>query len=282
MRDSQGANEHRPETGAQRPLILISNDDGITAKGIKVLVEAMLPLGEVVVVAPDSPQSDMGHAITVHGTIKLRPSQQFGPEVLAFECSGTPADCVKLAKRHVLKDRVPNLVVSGINHGANSSISIIYSGTMSAAMEAAIEWIPAVGFSLCEFGPDADFSHVTPYVQDVAKRVLAEGLPKGVVLNVNLPAKSEEPIKGMLVCRQGDGFWAESFRATSEHTLPNGEQEVWLEGEFVDRDNGARDTDTWALANNYISIVPAQYDLTAYNQLESMRSTWGMNGWLTR
>lgn len=266
-------------TAGRRPLILVSNDDGITAKGIAHLVEAVKGLGEVVVVAPDSPQSGMGHAITVHGSIKLRPSNQFGPDVLAYECSGTPADCVKLAKRHVLKGRTPDLVVSGINHGANSSISIIYSGTMSAAMEAAIEWVPAIGFSLCEFGADAYFDHAQEHVTYIANRVLQDGLPKGVVLNVNIPAHdSAKPIQGYMVCRQGDGFWAESFLPVEGHVSENGEEEVLLEGVFVNRDQAARDTDTWALENGYISIVPAQYDLTAYNQLETMRENWGRFG----
>jgi len=283
MHDSQhpALNQKSTETPAsgRRPLILVSNDDGITAGGIAKLVEAVATLGEVVVVAPDSPQSGMGHAITVHGSIKLRPSNQFGPGVKAYECSGTPADCVKLAKRHVLKGRTPDLVVSGINHGANSSISIIYSGTMSAAMEAAIEWVPAIGFSLCEFGANANFDHAVEHVHHIAERVLKDGLPKGVVLNVNIPAHDPaHPIKGYMVCRQGDGYWAESFQPVEGHVSENGEEEVILEGVFVDRDTAARDTDTWALNNGYISIVPAQYDLTAYNQLETMRETWGMWG----
>jgi 5'-nucleotidase len=245
------------------------------------LVEAILPLGEVVVVAPDSPQSGMGHAITVNGSIWLRPSQVFGPDVLAYASSGTPADCVKLAKHLVLGERTPDLVVSGINHGSNSSISIIYSGTMSAAMEAAIEWVPAVGFSLCDHGDDADFSHCVEPVRKIAERLLRDGLPKGIVLNVNIPAKTEEPIKGIRVCRQTDGYWKEEFDlVTEEGPNPNAPpdlsvpQEFMLRGHFVNRDGGAQDNDIWALEHNYIAVVPAQYDLTAYNALATLQEEW--------
>ncbi len=160
----------------QKPLILVSNDDGITSKGIRTLIELMSQIGDVVVVAPDSPQSGMGHAITVGEPLRLHSSPIFG-DISAYECSGTPADCVKLAKHWVLKDRNIDLVVSGINHGSNSSISVLYSGTMSAAIEAAIEGIPAIGFSLSDFSPNADFSHIKPFILQIAQSVLANGLP---------------------------------------------------------------------------------------------------------
>ncbi len=263
---------------------MVSNDDGIGSKGIAALVEAVLPLGEVVVVAPDSPQSAMGHAITVNGSIRLKPSKQFGPSVRAFACSGTPADCVKLAKHLVLRDRTPDLVVSGINHGANTSISILYSGTMSAAMEAAIEWVPAVGFSVDDFDHHADFSHSIIHVREIARRILADGLPKGVVLNVNIPSRKEQPIQGIRVCRQGDGYWKEEFvLVDADGPEPNGvpdltqEQAFLLKGDFVNRDTTARDTDLWAIENNYIAVVPAQYDLTAYNTLDTLREQWNID-----
>jgi 5'-nucleotidase len=169
-----------------KPLILVCNDDGIFSKGIRTLIEVMSELGEVVVVAPDSPQSGMGHAITIGNTLRLESSDLF-PGIVAYECSGTPADCVKLAKHHVLKGRKPDLVVSGINHGSNSSISVLYSGTMSAAIEAALEGLPAIGFSLCDYDAHADFTHVKKYVKQIATEVLTNGLSKGITLNVNFP-----------------------------------------------------------------------------------------------
>ena len=172
-----------------RPVILITNDDDITAKGIRVLTEAMQPLGEVVVIAPDRPQSGQGHAITISSPIRLKRSPRLFEGIMAYETTGTPADCVKLGKHLILRDKKPDLVVSGINHGSNTAISVLYSGTMSGAMEAAIEGIPAIGFSLNDFSPEADFSHTVPYVQHIARQVLAHGLPPRVALNVNFPAR---------------------------------------------------------------------------------------------
>ncbi len=254
-----------------RPLILVSNDDGITSKGISTLVEIMKELGEVVVVAPDSPQSGMGHAITIGNTLRLDPSTVFQEEgITAYECSGTPADCVKLAKHHVLKDRVPDLVVSGINHGSNSSISILYSGTMSAAIEASIEGMPAIGFSLCDYSPTADFSHVHEYVKKIAQQVLTTGLPRGVALNVNFPKKSDTPIKGIKVCRQARAKWQEKF---DQRRDPHGRQYFWLTGSFINMDKG-EDNDEWALAHNYVSVVPCLYDLTAHHSIALLNNEW--------
>ena len=188
-----------------KPLILVTNDDGITAKGIKVLIEEMNELGEVVVVAPDSPNSGMGHAITVASTLHIKESPIFGP-IKSYECSGTPADCVKMANHKFLNNRKMDLLVSGINHGANSSISVIYSGTMSAAIEGAIEGIPSIGFSLDDFSYDADFDHIRKYVRAIASNVLANGLPKDTALNVNFPKVSADEIKGVKMCRQAKGF----------------------------------------------------------------------------
>ena len=181
-----------------RPLILVANDDGISAQGIRVLVDVMKELGEVIVVAPSGPQSGMGHAITIGNTLRLDKTDIFG-SVTAYECSGTPADCVKLAKFFVLNKKRPDLVVSGINHGSNSSISVLYSGTMSAAIEAAIEGMPSIGFSLCDFAPNADMDHCRDAVKKITEQVLKYGLAKGVALNVNIPAKSEEPISGIKI-----------------------------------------------------------------------------------
>lgn len=257
---------------SQRPLILVSNDDGITSKGIRTLIEVMKELGEVVVVAPDSPQSGMGHAITIGDTLRLDPVDIF-EGVTAYQCSGTPADCVKLAKHHVLKDRSPDLVVSGINHGSNSSISILYSGTMSAAMEGAIEGLPAIGFSLLDYGSDADFSHTTDYIRHIAREALEKGLPPNTCLNVNFPRRSENPIKGIKICRQARAKWQEEF---DERTDPNGRRYFWLTGKFVNLDQG-EDTDVHALEQNYISIVPSVFDLTAHHSLAWMNNTWSLN-----
>lgn len=250
-----------------KPLILVSNDDGITSLGIRTLVEVMQELGEVVVVAPDSPQSGMGHAITIGEPLRLHATPIF-EGVKAYECSGTPADCVKLGKHYVLKDRTPDLVVSGINHGSNTSISVLYSGTMSAAIEGAIEGIPSIGFSLCDFASDADFSHVRSFVKQIASNVLANGLPNGVALNVNFPKKSEEALKGVRICRQTNGKWQEEFDKRKD---PHGRSYFWLSGNFVNFDAGQEDTCEWALENNYVSVVPCQYDLTAYETMKLMQ-----------
>ena len=254
-----------------RPLILVSNDDGITAPGIRHLVEIVHALGaEVVVVAPDAPQSGMGHAITIGNPLRLTKNPIFGPDIEAYECSGTPADCVKIAKHYVLKDRTPDLVVSGINHGSNASVNVLYSGTMSAAIEAAIEGLPAVGFSLCEYGPNADFSHVTEWVTQVCRLALDQGVPAGTALNVNIPKNSATPIAGLRLARQAHAKWQEEFdRRLDPYQRPY----YWLIGSFVNLDAGT-DTDEWALANNYISVVPCKFDLTATHGLDQLSANW--------
>lgn len=252
-----------------KPLILVSNDDGITSKGIRVLVSVMKKLGDVVVVAPDSPQSGMGHAITIGQTLRLYEEDIF-EDVLAFKSSGTPADCVKLAKHYVLKDRKPDLVVSGINHGSNTSISVLYSGTMSAAIEGALEGLPSIGFSLCDFSSKADFSHVEEWVEKIALQVLENGIPKGIALNVNFPPKRNEAIRGVKICRQADAKWQEEF---AERFDPTGRKYFWMAGNFVNFDKG-EDNDEWAIANNYISIVPCQYDLTAHHAISHINKEW--------
>ncbi len=252
-----------------KPLILVCNDDGISSRGIRILVELMTEMGEVIVVAPDSPQSGMGHAITVGNTLRLDKTDIFG-SVPAYKCSGTPADCVKLAKHHLLKNGKPDLVVSGINHGSNTSISILYSGTMSAAIEGAIEGLPAVGFSLCDFSSEADFSHVGEFVQKIATEILNKGLPRGVALNVNIPPKRNEKVKGMKVCRQARAKWEEQFEVRRD---PTGRKYFWMAGNFVNFDKG-EDNDEWAIANNYVSIVPCQYDLTAHHAISILNDEW--------
>jgi 5'-nucleotidase len=253
----------------QKPLILISNDDGINASGLKLLVELMQELGEVIVVAPDSPQSGMGHAITIGNTLRLSESHVF-EGVKAYQCSGTPADCVKIAKGFALKNRKPDLLVSGINHGSNTSISVIYSGTMSAALEGAIEDIPSIGFSVCDYDIEADFSHIKDHVLKIASQVLKTGLPKGVALNVNFPPKKNEPLKGIKICRQTRAKWQEEFDRRID---PAGRQYFWLTGSFVNQDKG-EDIDEWAIAHNYTAVVPVSFDLTAYHAIGTLNKEW--------
>jgi len=245
-----------------QPLILITNDDGITAPGIRALVEIASPLGEVVVVAPDSPQSGMGHAVTIHDPIRIHKSKVFD-DIEAYECSGTPVDCVKLAKHLVLKGRTPDIALSGINHGSNAAINILYSGTMSAAMEASVEGIPSIGFSLLDFAYDADFMAAKPFLTELIQFVLENGMTAGKLLNVNIPKLPTSAIKGLKVCRQANSRWEEEFQ---ESTDPRGQKYYWLTGKFVNLDKG-EDTDLWALENGYISVVPSMHDLTNYEAM---------------
>jgi 5'-nucleotidase len=252
---------------AKQPLILVVNDDGITAPGIRALIGEMNQLGEVFVVAPDAPQSGMGHAITLNAMLRAQEMHlDDGPQT-EFSCSGTPVDCVKLACTTLLP-RKPDLIVSGINHGSNSSINVLYSGTMSAAMEGALEGIPSVGFSLLDHSIDADFSASLPYVKKIAQNMLENTMPKGMCLNVNIPAVPASEIKGVKVCRQANGNWEEAF---DERTDPNGKRYYWLTGKFVNYDKG-EDTDIWALKHNYISLVPVQFDITAHHSIQEFNN----------
>lgn len=252
----------------KEPVILVTNDDGITAPGIRALIEAVRPLGKVVVVAPDSPQSGKGHAITIGVPLRLNEVDIF-EGIEAWQCSGTPVDCVKLARDKILHGK-PDICVSGINHGANHSINVIYSGTMSAAMEAAIEGIPSVGFSFLEYSYEADFSLPKEVAHAVTKKMLAAKLPAGALLNVNIPVVSKKEYKGLRLCRQADAKWVEEF---DERRDPHGKKYYWLTGEFKNRDSG-EDTDVWALENNYASVVPVQFDLTNYTLKKRLEQEW--------
>lgn len=254
----------------KKPLILVANDDGILAPGINALVEVAKEFGEVVVVAPDKPQSGQGHAITMREPLRLRKVHPFGDDVLAYECSGTPVDCVKLGKNVILKDREIDICLSGINHGANSSINIIYSGTMSAAMEASIVGIPAIGFSLLNFADDADFEPSKRYVRELIRYVLENGLEGTKLLNVNIPNLPADEIKGIRFCRQGEGIWIEEFQEGKD---PTGEPYYWLAGKFHNYDTGG-DNDLAALADGYVSAVPCGHDLTAYNAIDHLNKTF--------
>lgn len=251
-----------------KPVILITNDDGITSPGIRALYEAVKDLGQIVIVAPDKPQSGMGHAITIGHPLRLQPSDLF-PGIDAYSCSGTPVDCVKLAVDKVLH-RKPDLCLSGINHGPNHSINVIYSGTMSAAMEAAIENIPAVGFSLMDHSINADFSAAQHYARVITEKMLKEKPTKHILLNVNIPNFPLSEIKGYKICKQAYAKYQEKFL---ERKDPSGKKYYWLTGEFVNFDNG-RDSDVWALANNYVSVVPVQFDLTNYDLKTKLEKQW--------
>ncbi len=252
-----------------KPLILVTNDDGITAPGLRALIKYMKTIGEVVVVAPDSPQSGKGHAITLDNTLfsaKITVDKEHGATE-EYSCSGTPADCVKLALQEILGRR-PDICVSGINHGSNSSINVIYSGTMSAAIEAGIEGIPAIGFSLCDYSWEADFQPAETAIKKIVNEALVNGIPRGVVLNVNIPNLGKKDLKGIKICRQARANWKEKF---DKRTNPMGKDYYWLTGEFELLDKG-EDTDEWALANGYISVVPTQFDLTAHHAIQQLNS----------
>jgi 5'-nucleotidase len=256
---------------SKRPLILITNDDGISSKGISSLAEAVLDLGDIHVVAPDSPQSGMGHAVTISEILRIKSAYFPIKGVTAHSTSGTPVDCVKLAIYKVL-ERKPDLILSGINHGSNSSINVIYSGTMSAAVEGAVESINAIGFSLLDHDTDADFSNAKKIVRQMTMEVLKRGLPHGVCLNVNIPKTCEgEKLKGIKVCRQAAGYWEDGF---DERKAPNKESYFWLTGEFTNPDKG-EDTDEYALSQGYASVVPTQFDLTAHHAISELNS-WGL------
>lgn len=257
--------------GKEKPVILITNDDGVTAPGIRHLIESVKDLGKIVVVAPDKPQSGMGHAITIGSPLRLHKQQ--GPEdIEIYSCTGTPVDCVKLAVDKVLQ-RKPDLCLSGINHGANHSINVIYSGTMSAAVEAAIESIPSVGFSLLDYSIEADFNGAKKYARIIVEKLLKQKLEKHQVLNVNIPAVPEQYIKGIKICRQAYAKYVEDF---IERNDPSGHRYYWLTGDFVNFDKG-KDTDVWALAHNYVSVVPVQFDLTNYQLKTKLEKSWRLS-----
>lgn len=255
-----------------KKLILITNDDGITAKGIRALVEAATEFGRVVVVAPDKPQSAMGHAITINQPLRLTKVSIFG-DIEAYTCSGTPVDCVKLAIDKVLH-RKPDICLSGINHGSNASINVIYSGTMSAAMEASLDHVPAIGFSSLAYSADADMSAAQVFVKKITRLALEKGLPNYQLLNVNIPILPIAEIKGMKICRQANAKWVENY---DERIDPQGRKYYWLTGDFIEEEVNDTDTDLWALANGYVSIVPVQHDLTDYANIKFLNENWDIS-----
>ncbi len=252
----------------KKPLILVTNDDGIDAPGLRKLIKLMRELGRVVVVAPESPQSAMSHAITIKYPLIYK-EIEISDDYREYRLNGTPVDCVKFGI-HRLLDEKPDLVVSGINHGSNASINIIYSGTMAAALEAGMGGIPGIGFSILDYSFDADLSGAETFIRSIASKVLNEGLEEGMVLNVNFPKKlNGNKYKGLRVCRQASAYWKEDF---AERIDPrNGRPYFWLTGTFnVYEDDES--TDEWALKNYYVSVVPVQFDFTAYKQIEKMKN----------
>ncbi|GHT73898.1 5'-nucleotidase SurE [Bacteroidia bacterium] len=248
-----------------KPLIFITNDDGVHAKGINELIKGIRPLGEVVVIAPDGARSGMSSAISSVNPIRLnlvRKEEDF----TFYSCSGTPVDCVKLGINEILH-RKPDLLISGINHGSNSAVCVIYSGTIGATLEGCILGIPSLGISLCDHSPDADFSQAVKYGKIVAEKILTGGLPKGVCLNLNVPDVPN--VKGLKVACQTKGYWAKEFQKSQD---ANGKPVYWLTGEFVNEDAENECNDEWALNNGYAAVVPLQVDMTAHHALEKIKS----------
>ena len=249
----------------KRPHILVTNDDGYDAPGIKKLTEIMRGIGDVTVVAPEEPMSGTGHAITVRHPLRLRQlHKEEGLQVWA--CHGTPVDCVKLGEQIILR-RKPDLLVSGINHGSNASVNIVYSGTMGAVLESSIGGTPSIGFSICDYSHKADLGSVDKYIRQIALQVLEKGLPEQTCLNVNIPAVNGSDIKGFRVCEQANARWVEEY---DERKDPTNRDYYWLTGRFELLDD-RKETDEWALRENYVSVVPVHYDLTARHAMEHIK-----------
>jgi 5'-nucleotidase len=253
----------------EKPLILVTNDDGVSAPGILHLSSIAKKFGDVFVIAPDKPQSGMGHAITINSTLRIQKTNYHQGALAEYSCTGTPVDCVKMAVNKLLP-RKPDLVLSGINHGSNSSINVIYSGTMSAAIEGSLEGTSAVGFSLCDYDINADFNPTTSFIEKIISSCLKDKLPQGVCLNVNFPKLKADEISGLKICRQAKANWVEDFE---ERQDPYGRSYYWLTGKFVNFEPEAKDTDEWALQNGYVSVVPIMHDLTAHNYITHLQNT---------
>ena len=257
------------ERTANKPLIFLTNDDGVNAKGLRMLIETLRQEARLLVVAPEQAQSGMGHAITLTRPLYLKKVTD-EPGLSVYACNGTPVDCVKIAfDCMMLGKEMPSLVVSGINHGSNSAINVLYSGTMGAAIEGGFYDIPSIGFSLLDHDEDADFSAALSYVRPIIERAMnSDTLGRPLCLNVNVPNLPADRIKGIKACRQNRGFWREEFERRQD---PRGQDYYWITGYFHNTEPGAQDTDEWALDHGYVSIVPIQVDLTNYRQLERMK-----------
>jgi 5'-nucleotidase len=248
-----------------RPLILITNDDGVDARGLQTLCNVAVDFGDVVVMAPEHNLSGKSHSLTTDKPLRVNEIKQENGLGI-FACDGTPADCVKLATEHFCP-RQPDMVLSGINHGSNSSINVLYSGTMGAVLEATALGLNAVGFSLLNHNPQADFSACIPYTRAIIANVLEHGLPEGVALNVNIPRLEASQIKGMRICHQAKAKWLDCFE---QRVDPRGRPYWWLTGKFV-CDNPPDTSDEWALANGYVSVVPTRTDFTAYDTIDELK-----------
>ncbi|MCU0460574.1 MAG: 5'/3'-nucleotidase SurE [Bacteroidales bacterium] len=251
-------------------LILLTNDDGLYAAGLKTLLEVMEEFGKVILISTMESQSGMSQALTVKTPLRVKLLEESDKHKI-YACNGTPTDSVKLAVNQLL-ERVPDYVVSGINHGANASVSVLYSGTMAAALEGCLYGITSVGFSLNSFSPAADFSVCKDYIRIVMKKLESEPLPPGICLNVNIPAVEAEKIRGIKICRQSKGNWKEEFEKRKD---PMGKTYYWLTGFFNNHEPEAQDTDEAALANNYVSVVPVSVDMTAHWYLDKLRERFG-------
>lgn len=253
----------------EKPLILISNDDGVSAKGLHELVKTLVGLGEIVVMAPDGPRSGASGSITSEFPVRyFKVSEE--KDLLVYKCSGTPVDCVKLALFELLP-RCPDLVIGGINHGDNSAVNVHYSGTMGVVIEGCLKGVPSIGYSLCDHDADADFKPMLPYVRKIAEQVLVHGLPKGTCLNVNVPRSSD--LKGVRICRQTDASWGNEWWR-GQH--PKGGEYFWLTGKFTNNEPEAQDSDRWALEHGYVAVTPIQIDMTAYGLIDVL-NTWNLS-----
>jgi 5'-nucleotidase len=251
-------------------LILLTNDDGLYAAGLKTLLEVMEEFGKIVLVSTLESQSGMSQALTVKTPLRVKLLEENDKHRI-YACNGTPTDSVKLAINQLL-ERTPDFVVAGINHGANASVSVLYSGTMAAALEGCLYGICSVGFSLNSFSPAADFSVCRDYIRIVMKQLEAEALPRGICLNVNVPALEADKIKGIKICRQSRGNWKEEFEKRKD---PMGKTYYWLTGIFQNHEPEAEDTDEWALEHNYVSVVPVSVDMTAHWYLDKLKERFG-------
>lgn len=247
-------------------LILITNDDGLYAAGLRTLLDVIEEFGKVVLISTMESMSGMSQALTVKTPLRVKLLEE-NEKHRIYACNGTPTDSVKLAINQLL-ERIPDWVVSGINHGANASVSVLYSGTMAAALEGCLYGIPSVGFSLNNFSPTADFSICKRYIRVIMKKLAKHSIPTGVCLNVNIPSAPKEMIKGIKVCRQARGNWKEEFEKRKD---PAGKTYYWLTGLFQNHEPDATDTDEWAIANNYVSVVPVTVDMTAHWYIKSLK-----------
>lgn len=248
-------------------LIFLTNDDSYRSKGFAAVIEIARQFGRVIAIAPDTPQSGMSQAITIYNPLYLRKVRE-EEGVLVYSLNGTPVDCVKMAFDHLFKDEKIDLVISGINHGSNAAVNVLYSGTMGAAIEAAFYNVPSIGLSLTDHNPDADFEGAVKYGKQIVEKVLSNEIPTPLCLNVNIPNIPCEELKGLRLSRQAQGYWREEFY---KRTDPHGREYFWLTGGFSNAEPESEDTDEWALTNGYVSVVPIQVDLTAYKQMEQLK-----------